>query len=76
MTTSSTINFLQLALATIQRAPPVGSSGVQARGERGGVPREWDTLVRRYRGSGGAMSSEAMHEVRQRSRALFSGIIS
>lgn len=64
VTASPTINFLQLALVTVQRAPAVGSSGVQARGERGGVPREWEALVRRYKGSGGAMSSEAMHEVR------------
>ncbi|EIW69932.1 hypothetical protein TREMEDRAFT_38601 [Tremella mesenterica DSM 1558] len=49
LTTSPTLNFLQLALLTVQRAPAPGVSPVQARGMTGGVGREWESLVGRYR---------------------------
>ncbi|ORY20752.1 hypothetical protein BCR39DRAFT_554838 [Naematelia encephala] len=53
ITSSPTLNFLQLALITVQRAPAVGVSGIQARGMDGGVGREWENLVGRYRRSAG-----------------------
>lgn len=49
ITASPTLNFLQLAILTVQRAPAVGTSGVQARGTDGGIGREWEGLVSRYR---------------------------
>lgn len=49
LTTCPTLNFLQLALITIQRAPGEGVSGVAARGLDGGVAKEWEALVGRYR---------------------------
>ena len=66
LTSSPTLNFLQLALITVQRAPAVGMSGVQARGMDGGVAREWQNLVGRYTrlsGSGGLLGSREVQEV-------------
>ncbi|KAL1410062.1 hypothetical protein Q8F55_004064 [Vanrija albida] len=54
LTTSPTLNFLQLALATVERAPAPGVSGVQARGTDGGVARDWQQLLARYRRIGGS----------------------
>lgn len=53
ITPNPTLNFLQLAILTVQRAPAPGTSGVQARGTDGGVGREWENLVNRYRRLGG-----------------------
>lgn len=64
LTPSPALNFLQLATAAVQRAPKEGTSGVQARGTTGGVGREWDSLVRRYRAAGGALGEQAVQEVR------------
>ena len=66
LTTSPTLNFLQLALITIQRAPAPGVSGVQARGMDGGVGREWDGLMHRYTrmsGAGGLIGQPGVQEV-------------
>ncbi|KAI9633514.1 uncharacterized protein MKK02DRAFT_38167 [Dioszegia hungarica] len=63
VTASPTLNFLQLAIITIQRAPAVGVSGVQARGTDGGVGREWEALVHRYRRVCGAKGVLAQNEV-------------
>lgn len=62
ITTCTSLNFLQLAVETVQRAPPEGMSAVEARGTTRGIPREWETLVRRYKGSESVMSSQAMQE--------------
>ena len=61
-TTSPTLNFLQLAVIAAQRAPGANTSAVQARGTDGGVPREWDSLCRRYVRSG-LVSSPEVQEV-------------
>ena len=66
VTASPTINFLQLALVTIQRAPAPGVSGVQARGTDGGVGRDWEGLVGRYTrmsGAGGLIGQREVQEV-------------
>ncbi len=66
LTSSPTINFIQLALITIQRAPAVGTSGVQARGMDGGIGREWESLVGRYRrmsGVKGVLGDKEAQEV-------------
>ncbi|WVF68066.1 hypothetical protein IAT40_002829 [Kwoniella sp. CBS 6097] len=66
LTTSPTLNFLQLALITVQRAPAPGVSGVVARGMDGGIAREWDALVRRYSrasGAGGVLGQGEVQEV-------------
>ena len=66
VTSSPTLNFLQLALITIQRAPGPGVSGVQARGTDGGVSRDWEGLVGRYTrmsGSGGLIGQKEVQEV-------------
>lgn len=66
LTTSSTLNFLQLALITVQRAPAVGVSDVQARGMDGGVGKEWEGLVGRYRrvcGGKGSLGNKEVQEV-------------
>ncbi|EJT50295.1 cytoplasm protein [Trichosporon asahii var. asahii CBS 2479] len=65
LTTSSTINFLQLAVATVQRAPSPGTSPVQARGTDGGVAKEWQSLLHRYRrlaGNSGVLAQKDVHE--------------
>lgn len=63
LTTSPTINFLQLAIATVERAPAPGASAVQARGTDGGVAREWQQLVARYRRLSGSEGVLAQKEV-------------
>jgi len=66
ITSSPALNFLQLALITIQRAPGPGVSGVQARGTDGGVGRDWEGLVGRYTrmsGSGGLIGQKEVQEV-------------
>ncbi|KAK1923080.1 hypothetical protein DB88DRAFT_330984 [Papiliotrema laurentii] len=66
LTTCPTLNFLQLALITVQRAPAPGVSGVQARGTDGGIAREWQGLVARYTrssGSGGLLAQKEVQEV-------------
>jgi hypothetical protein len=66
LTTSPTLNFLQLALITIQRAPGEGVSGVAARGLDGGVAKEWEALVGRYRrisGVNGVLGQKEVQEV-------------
>ncbi|CAD6564980.1 MAG: hypothetical protein TREMPRED_000535 [Tremellales sp. Tagirdzhanova-0007] len=65
LTSSPTLNFLQLALITVQRAPAVGTSGVQARGMDGGIGREWESLVGRYRRMCGAKSFLGDKEVEE-----------
>ncbi|WOO79356.1 Golgi to ER traffic protein 4 [Vanrija pseudolonga] len=65
LTTSPTLNFLQLALATVERAPAPGVSGVQARGTDGGVARDWQQLLARYRriaGSDGVLANPDVNE--------------
>jgi hypothetical protein len=69
LTTSPTLNFLQLALITIQRAPGEGVSGVAARGLDGGVAKEWEALVGRYRrisGVNGVLGQKEVQEVSER----------
>lgn len=66
LTTSSTVNFLQLAIATVQRAPSPGTSPVQARGMDGGVAKDWQSLLHRYRrlaGNNGVLVQKDVHEV-------------
>lgn len=66
LTTSPTLNFLQLAVATVQRAPAPGASAVQARGTDGGVARDWQQLVSRYRriaGNSGVLAQKDVLEV-------------
>lgn len=63
LTVSPSLNFLQLAILTVQRAPAEGVSGVQARGTTGGVGKEWESLVRRYKGMGPLLNDEAVQEV-------------
>lgn len=66
LTTSSTVNFLQLAIATVQRAPTPGTSPVQARGMDGGVAKDWTSLLHRYRrlaGNQGVLAQKDVHEV-------------
>ena len=65
LTSSPTLNFLQLALITVQRAPAVGTSNVQARGMDGGIGREWESLVGRYRRMSGATSFLGDKEVQE-----------
>lgn len=77
LTTSPTLNFLQLAVLTVQRAPAPGTSAVQARGMDGGVARDWQQLVSRYRrmaGNSGVLAQKEVVEVRLReSRQLTAG---
>ncbi len=66
LTTSPTLNFLQLAVLTVQRAPAPGTSAVQARGMDGGVARDWQQLVGRYRrlaGNSGVLAQKEVLEV-------------
>lgn len=66
LTTNPTVNFLQLAILTVMRAPAPGASAVQARGTDGGVARDWQQLVARYRriaGSDGVLASKDVVEV-------------
>ncbi|KAL7424455.1 hypothetical protein Q5752_000139 [Cryptotrichosporon argae] len=65
LTSSPALNFLQLALITVQRAPAPGVSGVHARGTDGGVAREWENLVARYRRLSGAHGVLAESEVQE-----------
>ncbi|KAK4684030.1 golgi to ER traffic protein 4, partial [Tremellales sp. Uapishka_1] len=67
LTSSPTLNFLQLALITVQRAPAVGVSGVEARGTTGGIGREWEALVGRYKrlGGGGLLADKEVQEILQ-----------
>ncbi|KAG7562397.1 hypothetical protein FFLO_02177 [Filobasidium floriforme] len=62
LTTSSTLNWLQMAVLTVQRAPAEGVSGVQARGTTGGISREWESLVRKYKGQDKVVGSQAVQE--------------
>lgn len=62
LTSSPMLNFLQLALATVQRAPAPGVSAVQARGTDGGTAREWQQLVARYRRVSPVMKDSAVIE--------------
>lgn len=76
LTTCPTLNFLQLALITIQRAPAPGVSGVAARGMDGGMGREWEALVSRYRrigGRDGVLADKEVSEVRPVSRIIHLG---
>lgn len=52
-----------MAILTIQRAPAIGVSGVQARGTDGGIGREWENLVNRYKRVGGNKGTVAQGEV-------------
>lgn len=66
LTSSPTLNFLQLALITVQRAPAPGVTGVQARGMDGGVGKEWEALCGRYTrlsGSKGVIGNKEVQEV-------------
>ena len=63
LTTSSTLNWLQMAVLTVQRAPAEGVSDVQARGTTGGISREWESLVRKYKGQDKVVGSQAVQEV-------------
>ncbi|WWC72559.1 uncharacterized protein I206_106521 [Kwoniella pini CBS 10737] len=65
LTTSPTLNFVQLALITVQRAPAPGVSGVTARGMDGGIPKEWEGLCRRYSRNSGASGVLAQREVQE-----------
>ncbi|KAJ9108951.1 hypothetical protein QFC21_000273 [Naganishia friedmannii] len=62
LTISETLNFLQLAILSVQRAPAEGVSGVQARGTNGGIGKEWESLVRRYKGMSPVIRDEAIQE--------------
>jgi len=65
LSTDPTLNFLQLAIATVERAPAPGTSAVQARGTDGGIARDWQMLVARYRriaGSSGVMATKEVAE--------------
>ncbi|ORX41022.1 hypothetical protein BD324DRAFT_647922 [Kockovaella imperatae] len=65
VTASPTLNFLQLALITIQRASAKGVSAVQARGMDGGIGKEWEQLVGRYMrssGASGVIGQKDVHE--------------
>jgi len=67
ITPSPTLNFLQMAILTCQRAPAQGVTGVQARGTDGGIGREWEGLVSRYRrvsGQQGVLAQKEILEVR------------
>ena len=63
ITPSPTLNFLQMAILTCQRAPAQGVSGVQARGTDGGIGREWEGLVSRYRRVSGQQGVLAQKEI-------------
>ncbi|KAK8850485.1 hypothetical protein IAR55_004403 [Kwoniella newhampshirensis] len=66
LTTSTTLNFCQLALITVQRAPAPGVSGVAARGMDGGMGKEWHALCGRYTrisGAGGVLGQKEVQEV-------------
>ncbi|WVR08549.1 hypothetical protein IAU60_005604 [Kwoniella sp. DSM 27419] len=65
LTTSPTLNFLQLALITVQRAPAPGVSGIAARGMDGGIGREWEGLCRRYSKVSGAAGVLGQSEVQE-----------
>jgi hypothetical protein len=73
ITTSSTLNWLQLAVLTVQRAPAEGVSGVQARGTSGGIAREWESLLRKYKGQDKVVGSQAIQEVRHPFPLRFAG---
>lgn len=70
ITASPTLNFLQMAILTVQRAPAQGVSGVQARGADGGVGRDWEGLVGRYRRVSGQEGVLGQKEVQEVSLAL------
>jgi hypothetical protein len=63
VTISSTLNWLHLVILTAQRAPAEGVSGVQARGTTGGIPKDWESLCRRYKGQEKIISSGPVSEV-------------
>lgn len=66
------INFLHLAIATVQRAPAPGASAVQARGTDGGTARDWQQLVARYRRVSPLMKdSEIVEAIEHISSAVF-----
>ena len=70
LTNSPTLNFLQLALVTVQRAPALGVSGIQARGTTGGIGREWEALVGRYVKMSGMRGVLGQGEVNEVSRCF------
>jgi hypothetical protein len=72
LTTSPSLNFAQLALITVQRAPAIGTSGVEARGMDGGVGKEWESLVNRYRRLSGLKGVLGQKEVQEVSYPLLS----
>jgi len=74
ITSNPTLNFLQLAIQTVQRAPAPGVSGVQARGTDGGTGREWEALVTRYRRVGGQEGVLAQKEVLEVSLDVILGV--
>ncbi|GMK54600.1 hypothetical protein CspeluHIS016_0111860 [Cutaneotrichosporon spelunceum] len=74
LTTSITLNFLQLAVLTVQRAPAPGASAVQARGTDGGVARDWQQLVSRYRRVAGSTGVLAQREVVEALEAISVGV--
>ena len=65
LTSSPTLNFLQLAILTVQRAPAVGTSAVQARGMDGGAARDWEGLCGRYIRAGGREGVLANQDVQE-----------
>ncbi|WWC92275.1 uncharacterized protein L201_007229 [Kwoniella dendrophila CBS 6074] len=65
LTSSPTLNFLQLALITVQRAPAPGVSGITARGMDGGISKEWEGLCRRYSRNSGTNGVLAQKEVQE-----------
>ena len=71
LTSSPTLNFLQLAILTVQRAPAVGASAVQARGTDGGAARDWEGLCGRYIRLGGREGVLANRDVQEVSIICF-----
>ncbi|WVQ85915.1 hypothetical protein IAT38_008083 [Cryptococcus sp. DSM 104549] len=65
LTTSPALNFCQLAVLTVQRAPAQGVSGVEARGMDGGVGREWKMLCARYSRASGVKGVMGQQEVQE-----------
>ncbi|BEI79580.1 hypothetical protein CcaverHIS002_0101090 [Cutaneotrichosporon cavernicola] len=74
LTTWPAVNFLQLAVLTVQRAPAPGTSAVQARGMDGGVARDWQQLVARYRRLAGSTGLLAQKEVVEAIDAISTGV--
>ena len=75
ITSNPTLNFLQMAILTVQRAPAPGVSGVQARGTDGGMGKEWEGLVARYRRVGGSGAVLSQREVAEVSPSLSGTVV-